>query len=329
MNGSSCEPRRSSAYSEDLRYRMLWQREALGLSYGQISQNLGVDKSTVQRTVALFNRTGSLSKRPYPKQKVRRKISSLAELYILNLVVQKPGVYLHEIQEELQEFLLLEISISTICKFLCKSGFTRQRLRTVALQQDQLLRQQFVIDISVYSRETFIFIDETGSDQRNLLRKYGYSVRGRPAKTHVFFNRGERISAIACMSAEGLLDVRTVKGTTDSTEFYLFVQNHLLPHLMPFNAHSVVVVMDNCSIHHIAEITKSINEVGALVHFLPPYSPDYNPIEELFSKVKTRLKSLDKEMPSITDLETLLLSSFTCITEEECNAWISDSEIYN
>ena len=110
------------------------------------------------------------------------------------------------------------------------------------------------------------------------------------------------------MSSEGLLDVRTVKGTTDSTEFYLFVQNHPLPHMMPFNGtnpHSVVI-LDNCSIHHTAEITKSINKVGQ----------DYNPIEELFSEIKTRLK-------------TLLLSSFTCVTKEECNAWISDSEIYN
>ena len=96
---------------------------------------------------------------------------------------------------------------------------------------------------------------------------------------------------------------------------------------MPFNGinpHSVVV-MGNCLIYHIAEITKSIDKVGALVHFLPPYSPDYNTSEELFSKVKTMLKSLDKEMPSVTDLETLILSSITCITEEECNAWISDS----
>ena len=75
----SCEPRRASAYSKDLRFRMIWQREALGLTYSQIAANLGVDKSTVQRTVTLFKSTGSLKKRPYPKEKVRRKLSSLAE----------------------------------------------------------------------------------------------------------------------------------------------------------------------------------------------------------------------------------------------------------
>ena len=216
----------------------------------------------------------------------------------MNLVVQKPGIYLHEIQCELEHFLLIDVSVSTICKCLHKNGFTRQRLRVVALQRDQQLRHQFALDISLYSRDMLVFVDETGSDRRNLIRKYGYSIRGKPAKVPRFLTRGERISAIACMSASGLLDVKTVKGTTDGTDFYSFVQKYLLPHLMPYNGvnpHSVVI-LDNCSIHHIPEISQSISEVGALVHFLPPYSPDYNPIEELFSKVKTELKALDHEL---------------------------------
>ena len=88
-----------------------------------------------------------------------------------------------------------------------------------------------------------------------------------------------------------------MRGTADGDTFYEFVQTHLLPHLMPFNGinpHSVVI-LDNCAIHHIAEIEKMIQEIGALVHFLPPYSPDFNPIEETFSKVKTKLKSVENE----------------------------------
>lgn len=60
---------------------------------------------------------------------------------------------------------------------------------------------------------------------------------------------------------------------------------------MPFNGvnpHSVVI-MDNCAIHNVDGIVKSIHDVGALVHFLPPYSPDFQPIEETFSKVKTKM----------------------------------------
>ena len=78
--------------------------------------------------------------------------------------------------------------------------------------------------------------------------------------------RGERVSAIACISVSGLLDVMTVKGTTDGDDFYKFVQEYLLPHLMPFNGINPqsVVILDNCSIHHIVEIVRSIEDVGAL-----------------------------------------------------------------
>ena len=136
--------------------------------------------------------------------------------------------------------------------------------------------------------------------------------------------RGERISDIACISVAGLLDVKTVRGTSDGDTFYDFVHTHLLPYLMPFNGknpHSVVI-LDNCSIHHIPEVTRMIEEVGALVHFLPPYSPDFNPIEETFSKVKTTLKSTESIMADITDVETLLLGSFMSVTLEDCQGWI-------
>ena len=84
-----------------------------------------------------------------------------------------------------------------------------------------------------------------------------------------------------------------MRGTANSDTFYDFVQTHLLRPLMRFdgrNPHSVVV-MDNCSIRHVQEVVTSIQEVGALVHVLASYSPDFNPIKELFAKVKVELKS--------------------------------------
>ena len=97
----------------------------------------------------------------------------------------------------------------------------------------------------------------------------------------------------------------TVKQTVNGDVFYDFVQSTLLPHLMPFdgkNPHSVVV-LDNCSIHHIPQIIEMLQEVGALVHFLPPYSPDYNPA---FSEVKSNLKAMDTEADVFEDPENLV-----------------------
>lgn len=321
---TSCEPARCSAYSNDLRWRMVWQTEALGLSNEQAAKNLGVDKSTVSRMRHKFLTSGSIEKKVYPKDKAYRKLTSVAQLLVLHLVLQKPGVLLSEIQNELTSVLAVDVDVSTICRFLQASGFTRQKLRYVALQRDEFLRQKFILDMSIYNPDMLVFLDESGADRRNMLRKYGYSMRGKPAQKHALLFRGEHVSAIANISVSGLLDVDVVKGTVDGDRFYDYVQKHLLPHLMPFNGvnpHSVVV-LDNCSIHHVEGVTSMIEEVGALVHFLPPYSPDFNPIEETFSKVKAEMKNMEVSMAGVLDIETIVLSAFATITPEDCKGWI-------
>jgi len=210
---------------------------------------------------------------------------------------------------------------------LSSSGFTRQKLQQVALQRDKFERAQYVSDVSVYSSDMFVFIDETGTDRRNMLHKHGYSARGRAPQNHSLLIRGERVSAIACMSVKGILDVKVVKGTSNGDTFYDFLHSHLLPHLLPFdgrNPHSVVV-LDNCSIHHISKVRQVLEQVGVLIHYLPPYSPDYNPIEEAFSKVKQVLRS---EADATLDLETQLYLSFLSISSHDRVQWINDCKIY-
>ena len=97
----SCEPRRTSAYSEDLRWRMVWQKEVLGLSYKEIGNHLNVDPSTVCRTVHIFHQTGGVSKRKYPRERACRKLTKSLELYILHLVLNRPGIYLRELATNL------------------------------------------------------------------------------------------------------------------------------------------------------------------------------------------------------------------------------------
>ena len=87
--------------------------------------------------------------------------------------------------------------------------------------------------------------------------------------------------------------------------------------------------MDNCSVHHIAEVTELIQQTGVLVHWLPPYSPDYNPIEEAFSKAKTMMKALEVEMQIMQDIDTIVYAAFSTITADDCRGWIADSGSYN
>ena len=119
------------------------------------------------------------------------------QLIILHLLLQKPGICLREITTEVKFTLRLAITESAMCKFLSKVGFTRQRLATYAMQRDEDLPRQFVTDISLYAQHTLIFIDETGINHTDTLRKFGYSLRGKPVRAQKLLVRGEYISATA------------------------------------------------------------------------------------------------------------------------------------
>ena len=304
----------------------------MGLSYGDISNNLGISKSTSQRTVSLFLTSGNVQKKSYPTPRAYTKLTSPAKLHILHLVIEKPYLYLDEIQDNLRQTLFINISLATISRFLQKNSFTRQRLQRVALHRDLLLRCQFSNDMALFKQDMFVYIDETGADRRNTYRKYGYSLRGITPRSYTFSDRGIRMSAIAIMSIRGLLDVKTIKGTTNGATFYDFILTHLIPHLLPYNGlnHHSVIILDNCSVHHVTEIVETISDTGALLYFLPPYSPDLNPIEELFAKVKLHLKrnadiAADMDLP---DFETQLIASFASVTKEDCLGWINHCGIY-
>ena len=152
----SCEPRQTSAYSDDLRWRMVWQKE--------VGNHLNVDPSTVCRIVHIFHQTGDVSKRKYPRERAFRKLTKPLELYLLYLVLNCPGIYLRELTTNLLDTTGVEVAEYTICEFLHRVGFTRQKMKLVAKQVDESLRTQFIIDVSLLEPDTFIFVDETGAD---------------------------------------------------------------------------------------------------------------------------------------------------------------------
>ena len=100
-----------------------------------------------------------------------------------------------------------------------------------------------------------------------------------------------------------------------------FVRNHL-PIVQPFDVYNAksVVVIDNASIHHIDSVVAHVNSVGALVRFLPPYSPDFNPIESIFGEVKQYLQSND--LHTSLSMNSILLMAFYSVSQENCKSYI-------
>ena len=177
-----------------------------------------------------------------------------------------------------------------------------------------------MMEISVFEPEMIVWVDEMGSDRRNVVRSYGYSLIGMCAVSHVLRVGGKRLNVIAAMSLQDVEDIYIAEGTVNGDVFENFTRTTLLPLLQPFDGtnHNSVVVMDNASIHHMDRIIEMIHGAGALVRFLPPYSPGLNPIEEEFSKVKSFLRANETVYLSTFSPQTLVSIAFNSITTDDC-----------
>ena len=203
---------------------------------------------------------------------------------------------------------------------------TRKRVRQVALQRNDVFRGTFIAHCSLFSRDKFVWLDETGSDNRDHVRKYGYALRGMRPVTHHFLSRGRRTNAIAAMSQDGMIALELVSGAVNGDIFFDFVSSSLIPMMMPFNGINSrsVLIMDNCSVHHVNEVKSLLQQAGIITLYLPPYSSDFIPAEEAFSYVKGYLRKHDNLLQAGAPLQYILQAAFESITDKHCESWIND-----
>ena len=202
----------------------------------------------------------------------------------MGIVLANPSSYLREICYTVKEATGVEVSGSTVCRVLKRNGFTRKKVQHVAKQRSIEYRAQFVARAMFYDRDTFVWLDETGSDRRKSMRKFGYSLRGFPPVCHRLLARGKRISAIAAICSEGILGVELTTGTVDGDKFVDFIRGTLIPNMHAYDGTSSksVVVMDNCAIHHIPEVYLSFLKMQEyFVFFCHPTAPILTPLRKL------------------------------------------------
>lgn len=133
--------------------------------------------------------------------------------------------------------------------------------------------------------QRLVFVDETGSNI-TLTPRYGRAPRGRRCIGQVPRNWGKNTTLMAAMTLNGIQTAAVIEGAMDRAVFEQFVAQFLVPNLRP----GQVVVWDNLSVHKSVAAEQLIVAAGCQVLFLPPYSPDFNPIELAFSKLKTALR---------------------------------------
>jgi len=138
--------------------------------------------------------------------------------------------------------------------------------------------------------------------------------------------RGQRKTAMAALTVDGIIAVQCTKNTVDASIFYDFVRSCLIPNMHQYDgiAFKSVVVLDNCSIHIVFEVKDLFEQAGIMVIFLPLYGPDLNPIESTFSFIKSYLKKHDSIIAAMSDPTPLIKDAFEIITSKFAESWIKD-----
>ena len=178
-------------------------------------------------------------------------------------------------------------------------GPATQKKTFVAREADEGERRAFREQMAAVDTGTrrLIFLDETGCNL-NLARRYGRAPKGvRLVDRSVPRNTPPNRSLVGAMSREGLLTSMEVAGSIDGDAFFVFLENCLAPCLRPGD----VVLMDNLSTHKSIRMREAIRTHGAEVIYLPRYSPDFNPIEGAWSKLKSYLRKVAARTPKALD----------------------------
>ncbi|KAE8211057.1 hypothetical protein CF319_g9366 [Tilletia indica] len=248
-----------------------------------------------------------------------RLLSPLGLKFLMEVIACRPEMYLDEIRDYLRAAEGLEVSISTVHRILTRAGISWKKAHNVARERSQPKREAYRLRMERYQADQLVFGDETAYDARDGARLYGWSVLGQLAPVPRPYQRGTRLSCIAGLTSEGLIAPWTVRGAFNEDLFHTYLLLELLPQMQPYPEPHSVLVLDNASIHHSDRIRRLVeDDFGCRLEFLPPYSPDFNPIERAFSKIKQHFR---RHQAICVEAENFYAATRT-VTEEDCQAWI-------
>lgn len=148
-------------------------------------------------------------------------------------------------------------------------------------------RDRWRVDREGIDPQRFRFIDESGA-KTNMVRLYGRCPQGHRLLCKAPAGHWQTTTMIAAVGLDGVAAPLALEGAVDTESFLVYVERILLPTLHG----GEIVVLDNLACHKHPRVRELIESVGAEVWYLPPYSPDFNPIEPMWSKIKQTLRSL-------------------------------------
>ena len=148
-----------------------------------------------------------------------------------------------------------------------------------------------------------------------MARRYGRRKGGRRVVDHAPLNTPKSTTILSSIRLDGTMVFTAFQGGTTADTFLNYLKEALIPTLRP----SDIVVMDNLRTYHVQAIGGLLRDAGAEALYLPAYSPDLNPIEKLWSKMKAILRRLRVRSPDA--LDAAIRSAFRCVSAHDCLGW--------
>ena len=164
--------------------------------------------------------------------------------------------------------------------------------------------------------ERLLFIDETGASTK-MARRYGRAPRGARCRAPVPHGHWKTTTFVGALRLEGMTAPMVLDGAMHGAAFLAYVEQVLVPTLIPGD----IVIMDNLPAHKSVAVRHAIEAAGAKLRFLPPYSPDFNPIEMAFSKLKAFLKKTAAR--TVDDLWDAIAQGIDTFTPTECENYFA------
>lgn len=298
-------------YSQDLRERVVKAVDE-GLSRSEIVHLFGVSEATIKRYLKLLRETGSLAPKSIPGYPPR-KIGALQKGLQPQLEAH-PDATLEEHCRLWEAQTGVKVSISTMSDAIRRLKWTWKKKTVEASERKEEERQAFREKVKDLDGKKCRVIDETGSNIA-LARRYARAPKGKRARGSLPRNRGKNVTLISDLSLGGLGELFLVDGAVNGDLFEAYVEQILVPTLHP----EETVIMDNLSIHKGKKVQELIEAKGCHLLFLPAYSPDFSPIEEAFSKIKSVLRSIGARTREA--LQDAIEYACTTVTSSDAIGW--------
>jgi transposase len=185
-----------------------------------------------------------------------------------------------------------------------------------ASERNEAARTAWRAAVATRDPEQFVLVDESGT-HTSLTRLYSWAPHDRRARGSVPRNHGTNTTLVTALTPEGLREPWLIEGAMETATFAWYITEQLAPTLRP----GQVVVLDNLSAHQSANLREALEARGCELLFLPPYSPDFTPIEQAFSKLKAILRGLGARTREA--LEEAVRLAIDAITRADATAWFS------